>query len=382
VHVSRLQLIDFRSYERVELDLEPGVTAFLGPNGQGKTNLVEAVDYVAVQASHRVSSDQPLVRLGADRAVVRLTVQRGDREALIELELNPGKANRARLNRAPASRARDVVGIVRTVLFAPDDLELVKGDPSARRRYLDDLVVVRQPRFSGVRADYERLLKQRNSLLKTLKAGRGGGRGQDSALATLDTWDAHLAQVGSELLAARLDLVEALEPHVGRHYAAVAETVSKEADGNRAALAYRASLDLAGASARTDLQPVLLTEMTRRRSEELDRGVTLVGPHRDDLEISLGPLPARGYASHGESWSLALSLRLAAFDLLRADGDDPVLILDDVFAELDAHRRECLAAIVREAEQVLITAAVEEDVPKELVRRHYAVQSGEVRLVT
>jgi DNA replication and repair protein RecF len=380
VHVSRLELADFRSYEHVELDLEPGVTAFLGPNGQGKTNLVEAVDYAATQSSHRVASDQPLVRHGAERAVVRLRVRRDEREALIELEINPGKANRARLNRGAVPRARDALGIVRTVLFAPDDLELVKGDPGARRRFLDDLLVVRHPRFAGVRADYDRLLRQRNTLLKTA-GGRGGGRQSESALSTLESWDAHLAQVGSELLAARLDLVSALEPHVARHYTAVAESVDKPDGGNQTQLDYRASLALEGATERRALESALLAEMARRRGEELDRGMTLVGPHRDDVDISLGRLPARGYASHGESWSLALSLRLAAFDLLRADGDDPVLILDDVFAELDAHRRERLAEIVREAEQVLITAAVEEDVPKELVRRHYAVQAGEVRRV-
>ena len=319
--------------------------------------------------------------LGADRAIVRLNVRRDDREALIELEINPGKANRARLNRGAVPRARDALGVVRTVLFAPDDLELVKGDPSARRRFLDDLLVARQPRFSGVRADYDRLLKQRNSLLKTLRASRSGGRASESALATLDSWDAHLAQVGSDLLAARLDLVTALEPHVNRHYAAVAASIAKADDGNRTRLAYKPSLGIGDVTARDDLEPVLLAEMARRRPEELDRGMTLVGPHRDDVEMTVGALPARGYASHGESWSLALALRLAAFDLLRSDGDDPVLILDDVFAELDAHRRECLAAIVREAEQVLVTAAVEEDVPKELVRRHYAVQAGEVRRV-
>jgi DNA replication and repair protein RecF len=381
VHVSRLELADFRSYERVEIDLEPGVTAFLGPNGQGKTNLVEAVDYVATQSSHRVASDLPLVRSGAERAVVRLKVRRDDREALIELEINPGKANRGRLNRGAVPRARDVLGIVRTVLFAPDDLELVKGDPGARRRFLDDLLVVRQPRFAGVRADYDRLLKQRNTLLKT--AGRrGAGRPNASALSTLDSWDAHLAQIGAELLAARLDLVAALQPWVGRHYAAVAESVDKPDGGNQTELAYRASLALEGETERAALESRLLAAMADRRDEELDRGMTLVGPHRDDVEIALGRLPARGYASHGESWSLALSLRLAAYDLLRADGDDPVLILDDVFAELDAHRRERLAEIVREAEQVLITAAVEEDVPKELVRRHFAVQAGEVRHVS
>jgi DNA replication and repair protein RecF len=380
VHVSRLELVDFRSYEHVELDLEPGVTAFLGPNGQGKTNLVEAIDYAATQSSHRVASDQPLVRHGADRAVVRVKVRRDDREAMVELELNPGKANRARLNRGAVSRARDALGVVRTVLFAPDDLELVKGDPGARRRFLDDLLVARQPRFAGVRSDYDRLLRQRNTLLKSA-GGRGRGRVNESALSTLDSWDAHIAHVGGELLAARLDLVAALEPPVVRHYAAVAESIAKADGGNDPALSYRASFDLSDEAERGALESMLLEEMTRRRSEELDRGVTLVGPHRDDVEIALGRLPARGYASHGESWSLALALRLAAFDLLRADGDDPVLILDDVFAELDAHRRECLAGVVREAEQVLITAAVEEDVPKELVRRHYAVQAGEVRLV-
>jgi DNA replication and repair protein RecF len=343
--------------------------------------LVEAIDYAATQSSHRVAADQPLVRFGAARAVVRVRVRRDDREALVELEINPGKANRARLNRGVVPKARDVVGIVRTVLFAPDDLELVKGDPSARRRFLDDLVVARQPRFAGVRADYDRLLKQRNTLLKTA-GGRRGGRQNESALSTLDSWDAHLAHVGGELLAARLDLVAALGPHVARHYAAVAESVAKADDGNQTELSYRASLPLDGESERGSLETMLVAEMARRRAEELDRGMTLVGPHRDDLDIALGRLPARGYASHGESWSVALSLRLAAFDLLRADGDDPVLILDDVFAELDAHRRECLAAIVGQAEQVLVTAAVEEDVPKELVRRHYAVQAGEVRRVS
>jgi DNA replication and repair protein RecF len=381
VYVSRLELTDFRSYEHVEVDLEPGISAFLGPNGQGKTNLVEAIEYAATQSSHRVASDQPLVRLGAAKAVVRARVQRADREALIELEINPGKSNRARLNRGAVPRARDVLGVVRTVLFAPDDLELVKGDPGARRRFLDDLLVVRQPRLAGVRADYDRLLKQRNTLLKTA-GGRSGGRRNESALSTLDSWDAHLAQVGADLLASRLALVNGLAPYVAQHYTAVATAVDKPDGGNETALAYRASVPREGETEREALEELLRSEMARRRDEELDRGMTLVGPHRDDLEITLGRLPARGYASHGESWSVALALRLAAFDLLRADGDDPVLILDDVFAELDAHRRECLAAIVREAEQVLITAAVEEDVPKELVRRHYAVDSGEVRRVS
>jgi DNA replication and repair protein RecF len=380
VHVFRLELIDFRSYERVELDLEPGVSAFLGPNGQGKTNLVEAIEYAATQSSHRVASDQPLVREGAAQAVLRVRVRRDDREALVELEINPGRSNRARLNRAALPRPREAVGVVRTVLFSPDDLELVKGDPAARRRFLDELLVVRQPRLAGVRGDYERVLKQRNTLLKTA-GGRSGVRRSDGALATLDSWNAHLAAAGAELLAARLALVAALQPYVAGHYASVAQSIDKPEGGNEAALSYRPSAPLAGAVDRAPIEQILLAELVRRRDEELDRSVTLVGPHRDELEIALGRMPARGYASHGESWSVALALRLGAFDLLRADGDDPILILDDVFAELDAHRRERLAELVAGAEQVLITAAVEEDVPKELVRRRFSVHSGQVRHV-
>lgn len=377
MHVSHLTLVDFRSYEQVDISIPSGVTAFLGPNGQGKTNLVEAIDYVATQSSHRVASDQPLVRLGAARAIVRTAVQRDDRQALIELQINPGGSNRARLNRGDVPRAREVLGILRTVLFAPDDLELVKGDPSARRRFLDDLLVVRQPRFAGVRADYERVLKQRNTLLKTA-GGRHSGRRNDGALATLEVWDDHLARAGAELLEARLALVADLGPHVARHYADVAESVPKPGGGNDATITYKPSLDLEQTRDRDGLAERLLAAMAERRGDELDRGVTLVGPHRDDAVLALGPLPAKGYASHGESWSFALALRLAAFELLRADGDDPVLILDDVFAELDDLRRRRLAAIVAETEQVLVTAAVPADVPAELVGQTYEVRDGQV----
>ena len=309
------------------------------PNGQGKTNLVEAIDYVATLGSHRVASDQPLVRSGADQAIVRTKIQRGDREALVELEINPGRSNRARLNRGALPRAREVLGILRTVVFSPDDLELVKGDPAARRRFLDDLLVARQPRFAGVRADYDRVLRQRNTLLKTAGGRSRAGR-NEGALATLDTWDAHLARAGAELLAARLDLVAALAPHVARHYADVSASVPKADGGNdrRAGVRGLARARRRNRARRADCA-LLQAEVARRRDEELDRGVTLVGPHRDDLVLSLGQLPAKGYASHGESWSFALALRLAAFELLRADGDDPVLILDDVFAELDVQRR-------------------------------------------
>jgi len=392
VHVSHLSLLDFRSYATAEVPLQPGVTAFVGPNGQGKTNLVEAIDYVANLRSHRVAGDQPLVRLGAERAIVRVAAVRDDRQALAELEITPGKANRARLNRSPLPRTRELLGLVRTVLFSPDDQALVKGDPAERRRFLDDLLVARAPRYAGVRQDYDRVLRQRNSLLKSAGAARrsGGGSGQ---LSTLEAWDEHLARTGSQLLAGRLALVEALRPHVAKAYAEVAQGVApgvaqgahRDAGPGRteAAIAYKPSLDLpadaSDGSSREVLAGALLAEVAQRRGEELDRGVSLVGPHRDDLVLSIGPMPAKGYASQGESWSFALALRLGSFDLLRADGDDPVLILDDVFSELDSNRRARLAELVSGAEQVLVTAAVPEDVPDVLSGVRFDVLEGEVR---
>lgn len=380
MHVSRLALVDFRSYSDVDTSLEPGVSVFIGPNGQGKTNLVEAVDYAATQGSHRVSGSEPLVRHGCDRAIVRTTVERDGRQALVELEINPARATRARLNRAELPRAREALGILRTVVFSPQDIDLVRGDPSGRRRFLDDLLVARAPRFAGVRSDYDRVLRQRNSLLKTA-GGRHSGKRNDAALSTLDAWDAHLARTGAELLVARLELVCALNPHATARYHDVSMGVSKPAEGNTASLAYRPSLPLGSVSGRAAITDALLTEITRRRDEELERGVTLVGPHRDDLELRLGGLPARGYASHGESWSFALALRLAAFEVLRSDGDDPVLILDDVFAELDDQRRDRLAALITGAEQVLVTAAVLADVPAGVVDQRYDVGDGKVARV-
>ncbi len=378
MHVSHLSLTDFRSYQRAEVDLTAGVSAFVGPNGQGKTNLVEAIDYVATQSSHRVSADQPLVRVGATQAIIRTTVNKGGRQALVELEINPGRSNRGRLNRGAVPRAREVLGVLRAVLFSPDDLAMVKGDPGERRRFLDDLLVARQPRFAGVRADYDKVLKQRNSLLKTA-GGRATGRRSESALGTLEVWDAHLARAGAELLAARLGLVEDLRPHLARHYADIAAGLTTFADGNVASVVYQASWDLPlDVRDRPELVRLLLAEIGRRRADELDRGVTLVGPHRDELVLGLGGMPAKGYASHGESWSLALALRLASFELLRADGDDPVLILDDVFAELDELRRSRLAELVSGTEQVLVTAAVPADLPVELVQHRFQVADGEV----
>ena len=378
MHVALLSLTDFRCYASVELPLEPGVTALVGPNGQGKTNLVEAVGYLATLGSHRVASDAPLVRLDAERAVVRGQVVRDERSLLIEVEITPGRANRARINRSPVPRPREVLGVLRTVLFAPEDLALVKGDPSERRRFLDELLVARTPRLAGVRSDYDRVLKQRNALLKTASASRRSG---STDLRTLDVWDSHLATAGAELLAARLELLEGLRPLVDKAYDAVAPS------GGPTTMEYRSSLgdELAERTGlvpdRPLLQAALAEALAKARGQELDRGISLVGPHRDELLLKLGPLPARGYASHGESWSYALALRLAAYDLLRSDGGEPVLVLDDVFAELDDIRREQLAELVAPAEQVLVTAAFAGDVPAALTGARYDVEGGQVTRV-
>jgi DNA replication and repair protein RecF len=366
LYVAHLSLHDFRSYDDLEVDLEPGVTSFVGRNGQGKTNIVEAIDYLSRLASHRVAADQPLVRQGATQAVVRAAVVRDERRAVLEVEINPGKSNRARINRADLPRARELLGLVRTVLFAPDDLALVKGDPSERRRFADDLLVLQSPRYSGTRADYDRVLKQRNSLLKTARV-RGAPVG--SMLSTLEVWDERLARLGAEIMAARAHLVDELTPLLGKAYEAVARGASRD----DATMAYKPSFEVEGG-----YEAALLAEIGRRRQDELDRGLSLVGPHRDDLVCSLGDLPVKGYASHGEGWSFALAMRLASYELLRSTGDDPVLILDDVFAELDAGRRSQLADLVSGAEQVLVTAAVPEDIPDSLRGRRFDVAEGRV----
>ena len=374
MHVSRLVLHDFRSYPEAALDLEPGPTSFIGANGQGKTNLVEAIDYVSRLDSHRVSGDAPLVRVGAEQAVVRVEVRRADRTALLEVEITPGRANRARVNGSPLPRTRDVVGILRTVMFSPDDLALVKGDPSDRRHFLDALLTLRTPRLGGVKADYDRVLKQRNALLKSAR-----GRQVSVDLSTLDIWDDKLATLGGELVAQRLTLLSDLSPLLASAYLDVAAEAPTDRRDVRAT--YKPSVDLP-ADATGDqaaVRTALLDGIERRRRDELERGISLVGPHRDEAILEIGDLPAKGYASHGESWSLALALRLASFALLRDEGDDPVLILDDVFAELDQGRREQLAALVGDAEQVLVTAAVADDVPKSLLGRRFRVEGGRVQ---
>lgn len=373
--VDHLQLADFRSYEQVDVPLGSGVTTFVGANGQGKTNLVEAVEYVSTLSSHRVSSEVPLVRFGAERAVVRARVQAGlddPRQLQLEIEITPGKANRARLNRSPLQRSRELIGVLRTVVFSPEDLAIVKGDPSERRRFLDELVVARWPRFAGVRADYDRVLKQRSTLLKSLSGRSRGGPPPAEAASTLDVWDAHLSAAGAELLAARLRTLAELAPHVSSAYADIAPTNSE------VAATYKSSLELTADLSRDELAEVMVAGLQERRADEIQRGLCLVGPHRDDVVLTMGPMPAKGYASHGESWSLALALRLGSFQLLRDDAVEPVLVLDDVFAELDSTRRQRLAASVVSAEQVLVTAAVGADVPVELAGRRYRVAAGEV----
>jgi DNA replication and repair protein RecF len=357
VYVRHLGLRDFRSWAHADLELEPGRTVFVGPNGFGKTNLIEALWYSSTLGSHRVGTDSPLIRAGSSRAVVSTIVVNEGRECAIDLEIAAGRANKARLNRSPVRSTREVVGVLRAVLFAPEDLALVRGDPADRRRYLDDLATVRRPAIVAVRADYDKVLRQRTALLKSLSGARH--RGDQGALDTLDVWDSRLAEHGAELMAARIELVNQLAPEVEKAYQLLAP-------GSRPAwIGYRASMDgLSVEEADHEfLEATLLAALSARRDAELERGVCLVGPHRDDLELRLGDQPAKGFASHGESWSFAVALRLAAYELLRADGGEPVLLLDDVFAELDAKRRRALAAVAEAAEQVLVTAAVIEDIP-------------------
>ncbi|MEG9246470.1 DNA replication/repair protein RecF [Arthrobacter sp. Soc17.1.1.1] len=391
MYVEHLSLTGFRSYEQLDTAIEPGITVFVGPNGVGKTNIVEAIGYLATLSSHRVSADRPLIRFGQDRAIIRGRFVRGTQRTGVEVEINAESANRARINRANPVRARDAAGILKTVLFAPEDLALVKGDPSVRRRYLDEVMVSLLPHQSALRADYERVLKQRNALLKSARAAGRFSTGHES---TLDVWDQHLAEAGARLLSARLVLVDQLRPHVQRAYKELTDG-SKTAD-----IAYVSSVSSSGHTVDDDgaetahpgsadglrdldlpaLTALFVESLLRHRKKELDRGISLVGPHRDELGLLLGQAPVKGYASHGETWSMALALRLASYYLLLEEdhtpGGDPVLILDDVFAELDTQRRTRLAAIVAPAEQVLVTAAVGDDIPAALLGRQIRVVPG------
>jgi DNA replication and repair protein RecF len=360
MYVRHLSLQNFRSWAELDLELAPGRTVFVGPNGFGKTNIVEALWFCATLGSHRVSTDAPLIRAGTERAIISTIVVNEGRELAVDLEIAAGRANKGRLNRSPVRSTREILGALRAVLFAPEDLALVRGDPAERRRYLDELATVRRPRIAAVRADYDKVLKQRTALLKS--AGGGRYRGDAGVLETLDVWDGHLAANGAQLMAARLDLVNQLAPEVEKAYQLLAPA------SRPAMIAYRSSIDATDLDSAGDtdyLEAALLDALARRRDAELERGMCLVGPHRDDLELRLGEQPAKGFASHGESWSVALALRLASYELLRAEGSEPVLILDDVFAELDNARRRALAGVAATAEQVLVTAAVGEDIPED-----------------
>jgi DNA replication and repair protein RecF len=374
MHVISLTAVDFRSYSFVEINLEPGVTTFIGSNGQGKTNLVEAISYCSTLSSHRVSQDLPLVKADQPRAIVRTGVKYLDRTNWLEVEIWPSKTNKAKLNGSDCKKTKDILGILQTITFSPEDLILVKGDPGQRRYFLDELLVQKSSSYAGIKTDYERVLKQRNALLKS--AGPARRNNLDSVLATLDIWNEQLINFGSQIILARHQIINELLPYVSKSYAELAPT-SKALN-----ITYLPNVSAENMTL-NDLATAMKQKLQERQQDELDRGLTLVGPHRDDLEIMIGELPAKGYASHGESWSVALALRLASFDLLKATSPagDPVLILDDVFAELDVARRNQLILRVKNVEQVLITAAVAEDVPKELVGNKLYVNNGKVEKI-
>lgn len=452
MYLSELSLRDFRSWPQLSLGLQPGVTLFVGRNGFGKTNIVEAVGYLAHLSSHRVSQDAPLVRVGAGSARVSATAINQGRELTAHVLIKPHAANQAQINRTRLKSPREILGVVRTVLFAPEDLALVRGEPAERRRYMDAIIATRSPRLAGVKADYDKVLKQRNALLKSaqhaLRRGYSSEEGA-AALGTLDAWDGHLAYLGSQLIVARQELVRRLNVEVHEAYASLAP------ESRPAALRYRCSVSLPASTKRTNhiehaehsessehgvqmtqasgcperetsgtpeesgttgtgdthpplasavprlgpphavnagqkqgspdgnrrevIEAAMLAELGAKRQREIERGMSLVGPHRDDLELLLGQQPAKGFASHGETWSFAIALRFGEFSLLRSEGSDPILILDDVFAELDAKRRIKLVDLATQAEQVLITAAVDEDLPENLSRKVVASHRIEVR---
>ncbi len=360
MHITHLSLQDFRSYKVLELPLKTKQSIFIGENGEGKTNIIEAIMYLSLLSSHRVSQDVPLIKLGAEQAYIRAKVLQDDRTQLIELEINSNKANRAKVNQNPVRSQKEILGITQAIAFSPEDLDLVRGDPSERRAFVDQLLIQRNPRISGVITDYERALKQRNALLKSR-----------ASIQTLEPWDEHLIKFGSELVASRIELIEALQPYFINAYKNLAEK-------KPAGINYKSNIEDLSKNRELN-QKLLKTKLLEVRDQERERGITLVGPHRDDVLLSLGDHQVKGYASHGESWSIALALRLASFQLLKEEGNRPILILDDVFSELDEARREKLVQLAEEAEQTFITVAVENDLPKNLNGVRYLVKSGTVK---
>ena len=360
MRINKLALTNFRSYPSLELNLSPGTTTFIGDNGSGKTNIAEALIYLSFLSSHRVSSNAPLITLGSQQAIIRAEIERDDRVLQIDLEINATKANRARINGNPTRSQREILGACQIVYFSPEDLDLVRGEPGTRRDFLDRLLITRAPRLAGVISDYERVIKQRNALLKT--------RASTNALVP---WNEQLIKFGAQLTAERISLIEALNPWVSKNYANLNEVKA-------ASIAYKCSTE--GVTNNTDTNIEVLTQRLEEVAyQEIERGVSLIGPHRDDLHLQLGDFPAKGYASHGESWSMAISLRIGSFNLLKSEGTEPILILDDVFAELDTSRRNQLMAVTQLAEQTIITAAVESDLPKDLLTEKFYVTPGVVK---
>jgi DNA replication and repair protein RecF len=382
--VKRVRLTNFRNYKTAEVELSAGVNLLHGSNGQGKTNLVEAVNFFASLSSHRVAGTTPLIKQGEQAAIISVELAHQDRELLLEFELNADAPNRARLNKSPVAKSKDILGYLNSVIFAPEDLDIVKRDPTNRRAFIDQLIIQFTPRMLGVYSDYERVLKQRNTLLKSARAT--GTKGD--ALSTLSAWDESLVKLGSEIIAARLSIAEKLSPGLISNYQAIAKSNNEPRMFIKSSILGSAFADAEDTETNEYLETgdkeqiakLFAEKLASVRPKELERGITLVGPHRDDLALILGSLPAKGYASHGESWSYALALRLASLEILKAESrlGDPILILDDVFAELDADRRTKLAQLVQGNEQVIITAAVIEDVPETLVAKRFSVVSGEI----
>ena len=360
MHINKLALTNFRSYPSLELELEPGVITFIGDNGSGKTNIAESLIYLSLLSSHRTSNNTPLITLGAQQAIIRTEIERDERVLQIDLEINSNKANRARINGNPTRSQREILGACQIVYFSPEDLDLVRGEPGGRRDFLDRLLITRTPRMAGVIADYERVVKQRNALLKT--------RSSANALAP---WNEQLIKFGAQLTADRIALVEALNPWVTKNYANLNEV-------KPASITYKSSTEGVSNNLENNME-VLIQRLEEVAYQEIERGVSLIGPHRDDLHLHIGDFPAKGYASHGESWSMAISLRIGSFNLLKSEGSEPILILDDVFAELDTSRRKQLMSATQLAEQTIITAAVESDLPKELLTQKFYVTPGVVK---
>ena len=380
----KIRLTNFRNYESAELELTPGVNLLYGSNGQGKTNLVEAINFFASLDSHRVAGHSPLIKQGEKTAIISLELTHEDRQLVLEFEINSDSANRARLNKSPLPKTKDVLGYLNSVIFSPEDLDIVKRDPSNRRAFMDQLIIQFNPRMHGVYSDYERVLKQRNTLLKSARAT--GTKGD--ALSTLFSWDQSLVKTGSEIIAARVSIIQKLVPGLKSNYAKIADSnnqptmyIKSSIPGDTAAdVEEQSDGQTLETTDREEIAGLFTSKLEQVRAKELERGITLVGPHRDDLVLMLGQLPAKGYASHGESWSYALALKLAALEILKQESrlGDPILILDDVFAELDKARREKLSELVQGNEQVIITAAVIEDVPESLIAARYKVLAGVV----